>query len=154
MERPEGRQVLGDLFGPLDILRGILGVEHPLDAAPDRVHHLGGAACPQGEDAVQLLHDVNIIQPLGSGYAPAHVFKAARHILLAIEIVRRESGGAEGGVGIVQHPGHVLRRGDGQTLQQDAAALFQAQGEPISSSLLLDSTLFSSSIKYTTSPSF
>ena len=42
---------------------------------------------PQGEDAVQLLHDIDIIQSLRAAYAPADVFKAAGHVLLPVEVV-------------------------------------------------------------------
>ena len=52
---------------------------------------------------MQLLHDVDIIQPLGSGYAPSGVFKAAGHILLPVQVVGVEVRLPEGGVGVVQH---------------------------------------------------
>ena len=77
---------------------------------------------------MQLLHDVDIIQSLRTGYAPAYVLEAAGHVLLPVEVVGGEPGGTQGIVGVVQHGGYVLRRGDGQTLQQDAAALLQAEG--------------------------
>ena len=76
---------------------------------------------------MQLLHDVDIIQSLRAGYAPSHIFKAAGHILLAIEVVGGEARRAQRGVGVVQHLRHCLCRWDGAALQRQAAALFQGQ---------------------------
>ena len=103
-------------------------MEDPVDPViPADIHHFGGAARTQRQNAVQLLHDIDIIQSLRAGYAPAHIFKAAGHVLLPVQVVGGEAGGAQGGVGIVQHLRHRFRRRDGAALQRQAAALLQRQ---------------------------
>ena len=121
----EVHQVRAALFRPVDVFTRILGVERAADLPA--ADHLGRAARAEREDGVQLFHDVDVVEPRAAGLRPADIFKAAGHVLLAVEIIGGKTILTQRGVGIVQHFGNLLRAGDAAALKRDAAALFERE---------------------------
>ena len=76
---------------------------------------------------MQLFHDVDVVEPRAAGLRPADVFKAAGHVLLAVEIIGGKTMFTQRGVGIVQHLRDLVRAGDAAAFEHDAAALFERQ---------------------------
>ena len=77
---------------------------------------------------MQLFHDVDVVKSCAAGLRPANVFKAAGHVLLAVEVIGGKTILTQRGVGIVQHFGNFLRAGNAAAFKRDAAALFEGQG--------------------------
>ena len=115
------------LLDPLHILLGILGVALALQAVLRQVPLADGAA-PQGQDGAELLHHIDVVEAQIPVPAPAHVFQAAGHVLLPVEVVGGVAPAAEPLVGVVHHGLH--RRLAGQTLPagEELRPLFQGQG--------------------------
>ena len=44
-------------------------------------------AATEGQDGVDFLHHVNIVQTVQTVTAPAHIFEGARHIFLAVQVI-------------------------------------------------------------------
>ena len=77
---------------------------------------------------MQLLHHVDVVQAGGTGAAPAHVFKGAGHIFLAVEVVGLVARISQGILRIVHHPGNLLVGGKSFPLFVEVRALLDGQG--------------------------
>ena len=78
---------LHHLIDLLNIQRNILHIITPLDA-PIREDTLCNAACTEGYDRLQFLHDQNIVYAIFPVPCIAHVFKITGHIFLPVELIR------------------------------------------------------------------
>ena len=77
---------------------------------------------------MKLLHNIDVVPPGSSRPAPAHIFKAAGHVLLPVEIVGGKPRAPQGGGSVIQHGGHLLHCGNPGALQGDTASLLQGKG--------------------------
>ena len=77
---------------------------------------------------MHLFHHVDVIQAVQTVPAPSHIFKAAGHVLLPVEVIGLVAKAVEGTVGIVHHLGHIPGGGQVFPLLKEVGALFQGQG--------------------------
>ena len=111
----------------LDILLRELGVVEAQDLSAGQ-GQLVHAAAAQGQYGVQLVHHIDVVQAVETIPAPAHVFKAAGHVFLPVEVVGPVAGRAEGLLGVVHHLCNLFLGGQTLPLFKQIGALFQRQG--------------------------
>ena len=96
----------------------------PLEGAVGEIDLVHTAAA-KGDDGVQLLHHVDVVQTVEVIPAPAHVFKTAGHIFLPVQVVGLVGKAPQGFVCVVHHPGHFLGGGQALPLFKEVSAFFQ-----------------------------
>ena len=79
----------GKLFKARYVFKRIFIIENSLNMLPARLNKLGYTAGACRKHAVALFHHKDIIEAIFALFAPAHIFKVAERLALAIHIIRR-----------------------------------------------------------------
>ena len=90
----------------------------------DLVH----TAAAQGQNGVDLLHHVDVVQAIQAVPAPAHILKRAGHIFLAVQVIGLVAVFFQLFVGIFHHFCHFCLAGQLHLFLEKVSTLFQSQG--------------------------
>ena len=65
----------------------MLVVEEPFNAAVPKLRDLGNTSAAQGHNRLVFTHDIDVVEPLGTGARIADVFKISERVALPVEVV-------------------------------------------------------------------